>query len=408
MAFAEMGYFGQATFTGLPNASGAGTLPRAESAIRATSIDLNVTQSITKPPLIDGRFDLTTYQLGPKEVGGAIQFPAIHGALNGGSSAGIVGSIWQAAMERRSDNGRLDNSFDTHVKYVSPNSHSYGGGGEEVAFKYTKCQVNTLELSVSQGETLNVNMDLVGIERVVDSRETLTYPTRNTRIVTWNDVLAAFHISEPTAGRVGLVKGEVLRNISLNVNNGVERFYTLNNKLFPEDITATKREITGSASALGRIFNIAKMARTNEQRCAEFSQLIFGFRAAGSGRFVVDQQGAENPYSEGACPGSTTTFTDPVTGTVYNTCAYDCSGGFFIYFPGVVFEIETLGLSTDIFETEFNFHILPGAQQTTFASDAGFLLGTNGSIDTNTFRYTGQVPDDWFANPPSGGSTTAI
>lgn len=406
MAFAEMGYFGQASFTGLPNPGGAGTLNRESSAIRATNIDLNVTQSITKPPLIDGRFDLTTYQLGPKEVGGSIQFPAIHGAINGGSSSGIVGSIWQAAMERDTSNGRLSNSFDTHVKYVSPNSHSYGGGGEEVAFKYTKCQVNTLEMSVTQGETLNVNADLIGIERQNDNSTTIVYPTRNTRIVTWNDVVAAFHISEPAANRVGLVTGQVLRNISLNINNGVERFYTLNNKLFPEDITATKREITGSASALGRIFNIAKLARTNETRCAEFSQVIFGFRAAGSGKFIINQDDPSNPYSEGACPGSTTQFTDPISSTVYNTCAYDCSGGFFVYFPGVVFEIETLGLSTDIFETEFNFHILPGAQQSTFASDAGFLLGQGGAVNPTTFQYTGTVPTSWFANP-GGGSTTA-
>jgi len=406
MAFAEMGYFGQVSFTGMPvPGTGGSTLNRDESAIRATNIDLNVTQSITKPPLIDGRFDLTTYQLGPKEVGGSIQFPGIHGALNGGSTAGIVGSVWRAAMERDSANGRLSNSFDTHVKYVSPNAHSYGGGAEEVAFKYTKCQVNSLELSVSQGETLNVNTDLVGIERINDNSTTLVYPTRNTRIVTWNDVVAAFHIAEPSANRVGLVTGQVLRNISLNVNNGVERFYTLNNKLFPEDITATKREITGSATALGRIFNIAKLARTNETRCAEFSQVIFGFRAAGSGKYIVDQQGADDPYSGGACPSSTTGFTDPITGTAYNTCSYDCSGGFFVYFPGVVFEIETLGLTTDIFETEFNFHILPGAQQTSFASDAGFLLGTGGSINNNTFVYTGTVPNSWFANP--GGTTTA-
>lgn len=405
MAFAEMGYFGQASFTGLPNPGGDGTVNRDESAIRATNIDLNVTQSITKPPLIDGRFDLTTYQLGPKEVGGGIQFPAIHGALNGGSSSGIVGSVWQAAMERRNDNGRLENSFSTHVKYVSPNSHSYGGAAEEVAFEYTKCQVNTLELSVTQGETLNVSMDLVGIERQNDNSIGIVYPTRNTRIVTWNDVLAAFHISEPAANRVGLVTGQVLRNISLNINNGVERFYTLNNKLFPEDITATKREITGSATALGRIFNIAKMARTNETRCAEFSQMIFGFRAAGSGKFIIDQDSPDNPYSQGNCPGSTSQFTDPISTSIYNTCAYDCSGGFFVYFPGVVFEIETLGLTTDIFETEFNFHILPGAQQSSFDNDAGFLLGTNGAIDPTTFQYTGTVPNSWFANPT--GTTTA-
>lgn len=409
MAIAEMGYFGQASFDGLPATdSGGETLARNSSAIRATSIDLNLRQTITKPPLIDGRFDLTAYQLGPREVGGGIQFPAVHGALNGGSSAGIVGSIYRAAMQRNANDGRLTFPFDSYVRYVSKNAHSYGAGDTEVSYKYTKCQVNTLEMSIAQSDVLNVNMDLVGIDRQPATKVDLVYPSRNTRMVTWNDVVAAFHVVEPASGRVGMVTGEVLRNFSLNINNGVDRFYTLNNKLVPEDITATKREITGSATSLGRVFNTAQLARTNEDRCAEFSQVIFGFRAAGSGRFIVDQQGAGDPYSNGACPtsGGDDTFTDPASGTIYNTCSYDCSGGFFLYFPGVVFEIETLGLSTDIFETEFNFHILPGAQQETFASDAGFLLGDTGSINTTTFQYTGTVPTSWFANP-SGGTTTA-
>ncbi len=135
---------------------------------------------------------------------------------------------------------------------------------------------------------------------------------------------------------------------------------------------------------------------------------MFGFRAAGSGRFITSQQGADNPYVDGACPSSTTTFTDPNTSTAYNTCSYDCSGGFFVYFPGVIFEIETLGLTPDLFETDFNFHVLPGSfQDGGFASDAGFLIdATSGDIDSVTYQYTGQVPTAWFANP-SGDATTA-
>ena len=397
MAIAEMGYFGKVSFDGLPNASGDGVLARPDSSIRATSIDLNVQQSITKPPLIDNRLDYTTYQLGPKEVGGGIQFPAIHGALNGSSSAGIVGSVWNAAMQRSATNGRLSNEFSTFVRYVSGAAHPYGAG-DPVSFKYTRCQVDSLELSVAQQGTLDVNMNLFGIDRQDGTEEEVVYPTRNTRIVTWNDVVAAFHVADPQSStRSGMVTGQVLRNFSININNGLERFYTLNNRLFPEDITATKREITGSATALGRIFNIGRMARTNEQRCSEFSQVVFGFRAAGSGNYIVDQDGAGNQYANGSCSGSTETFADPNTGIVYNTCSYDCSGGFFVYLPGVVFEIETLGLSTDVFETEFNYHVLPGAQQASFDSNAGQLVDT-GSVDPNTFRFTGTVPSQWFAN----------
>ena len=339
-------------------------------------------------------------------MGGAIQFPGVHGALSGGSTSGVVGSVWDAAMQRNSNNGRLSNEFDTYVKYVSGAAHSYGSGGDPVSFKYTRCQVNSLAMSIAQQGTLDINMDLFGIDRQDGDEEDVVYPTRNTRIITWNDVVAAFHIADPLANRTGMVTGQVLRNFSLNVNNGLERFYTLNNRLFPEDITATKREITGSATALGRIFNIARLARTNEQRCAEFSSLVFGFRAAGNGSFIVNQDDAGDQYANGACPVGQGTFTDPTTGTVYNTCGYDCSGGFFVYLPGVIFEIETLGLSTDVFETEFNFHVLPGAQQVLFANNAGQLVDT-GSVDPTTFRFTGTAPSAWFANldgPPPTAS----
>lgn len=359
MPTAVMGYFGNVSFVGLPGDTG--ELDRQDAVVRATDISLNMTQTIDKPPLVDGRFDHTTYQLGPREVGGGVNFPAIHSQAGvSGSSADIMAGIWKATMDRLSTDGRMEHSLDAYVKYAGNTGHNYGGTAEDVAFIYTSCLVNTLELSVSQGDILTTNMDLIGIDRLPGNDVPVVYPSRNTRIVTWNDIILGFNIVQDGTQK-GVVKGDAIRQFSLNVNNNVQRFYTLNNKLTPEDVTATKRDLSGSATALGRIFRTSEQARTNENRCSEFSELIFGFRAAGTGN------SADGDFS--------------------------CDQGMFVYLPGVVFEIETLGLSPDLFETTMNFHVLPGAPQSTFSHDSEFVFSPDISTgwDTTNFLYTGDL-----------------
>lgn len=353
MPYASMGYIGSVKlWQGVSSGtnfsaawpSGEAGVDGANSFVRANSIGLQAKQSIEKPPLIDSRFDYTTYKLGPKEVEGEISFPAIHD-----TGAGMQKALWNATMKRDTTNGRLIYSTDATVKYAGNIGNQYGAGG--VIFAYTGCQINTLALSVAQSAGLDITANFIGIDKVVGQDFDPTYIARNARQVTWNDVVVGFKMVDSIVGGNTVVKGDVIRSFSLNVSNNIQRFYSLNQKLAPVDIAATKRDISGSIETLGRLANLGTMATTNQDRCAEYSSVFFGF----------------------------------------NSCT---DSSWYVYFPGTVFEIEQMSLSTELYVTTINFHVLPGAYQASFANGPALAAGT----DSSTFEYTGTVPSEFIVS----------
>ena len=110
--------------------------------VRATSAEMNVKQEITKPDVIDSRYDKTVYQLGPKEVDGNLAFPAVYDLQSGSS---IVEALYRYAVTR-SPTGSLSD-FDVDIKYATSQSPP-----NEADFVYFGCVVNTWQFSVSQGE----------------------------------------------------------------------------------------------------------------------------------------------------------------------------------------------------------------------------------------------------------------
>jgi len=82
--FSHMGWVGYAKL--IIN----GLTPSGGSILRVTSADINLSQDITMPEVIDGRIDRTVYQLGPKIVEGSISLPVIADIDPETSSAGCV------------------------------------------------------------------------------------------------------------------------------------------------------------------------------------------------------------------------------------------------------------------------------------------------------------------------------
>ena len=287
-SIASLGYVGYAKF-GLIN-----------YPVRVTSADLKLTQGITKPDIIDGKTDKTVYQLGPKEIGGGLAFPAVHEA-----SSGVVSTIWNLALARSAD-GRLQYD-DINVRYANG-----------TAFKYKKCIINTVGISVTQSDVFNMTLDVIGTERDVGDNSEPSYAFRNTRIVTWNDI--EFNISSSAFN----VVGSETRSFSLNVNNNAERYYTFNGKLTPQDVAPKKRDIDGSLVVMGRNIGLSEWALSNQYRCHEDSIIHFGYRLGAS------------------------------------VSASGCAGAWIIEIPGAVFQIEELALTNDLFETTINFLVLPG------------------------------------------------
>ena len=83
---------------------------------------------------------------------------------------------------------------------------------------------------------------------------------------------------------------------------------------------------------MGRNSNLGELARTNESRCTEITQIHFG----------------------------------------YNLQSNKCAANWYVILPGVVFEIEELALTNDLFETTMNWHALTGAIYRAGAGDENF------------------------------------
>jgi hypothetical protein len=291
--------------------------------IRATSADLSLKQAIDKPDVIDSRFDRTVYKLGPQEVDGGIAFPAVYGtvpALANGVSidSSSAEAFFRMAVTRRA-NGTL-NDMNVDVKYAASNT-----APNQAEFRYKFCYVNTYQFAVTQGDMVNISVDIMGVKRDL-SDGNLDAPINadlvNTRAVTWND--ARVEIRKGDGGRLGSssILGDYVRTFEFNVNNNLERFYTLNQNLFAQAIAPTKRDIDGSFEILGRHQDLAALALDNQNYCQEVTEIAFGF---------------------------TTNATGDTCTSTFNTIIPNC-----------VFFIEEMSLSNDLFVTNVNWTALLG------------------------------------------------
>lgn len=300
-SIASLGYVGYAKF---------GLIPYP---VRVTSADLKLTQVVTKPDIIDGKTDKTVYQLGPKEIGGGLSFPAVHE-----DSSGVVSTLWNLALQRDAD-GRLQKD-DVNIRYANG-----------TAFEYSNCIVNSFECSVTQQDVFNITIDVIGTDRLIGSNSEPSYTFRNTRVVTWNDI--EFYINSTSFN----VVGSETRSFTLTVNNNAERYYTFNGKLVPQDIAPRKRDIDGSIVIMGRNIGLSEWALSNQNRCHEDSVIHFGYKLSGLSRST------------------------------------GCAGAWILELPGAVFQIEELTLTNDLFETTINYSILPGIAYGSQGSSTNFV-----------------------------------
>ena len=281
-----------------------------EMIVRANSADINLSQDVTKPDVIDSRYDRTVYQLGPKVIEGSFSFPAVYDAQSG---ANIVEALYRYAITRNSSG--LLSPFDLDVKYASSNS-----APNVSDFIYFGNIVNSWTFSVSNEDVVTINVDMIGLTR--EFNESTIIPAAdltNTRIVTWNDARV-----EISGGRItNTIGGQFVRAFEATVANNAERFYTLNKNLFAQAIAPTKRDITGNITLMGRHQDLANLALSNESYCSEAVQVKFGFETLATG--------------EG------------------------CESTFGVTLPNCVFQIEEMSLSNELFETRVDWHSLPAA-----------------------------------------------
>ena len=136
---AYMGFVGFVRVTSgtiIGNDDGAETVTHNPYLIRATTADINLTQEITKPDVVDSRYDRSVYQLGPKLVDGSVAFPVVY-EVPEGQALTLFEILYRYAVTRQ-NTGSLS-EFDLEVKYASSNTLPFN----DAEFRYTGCIVNT-------------------------------------------------------------------------------------------------------------------------------------------------------------------------------------------------------------------------------------------------------------------------
>jgi hypothetical protein len=305
--------------------------------LRVNSANINLSQDITMPDVIDGRIDRTVYQLGPKLVEGTISMPVIADIETGGCPVkqdlqqGVAGvllnNIWCWATARGRQGRMLyhDASFD--IRYAN-----------HAAFKFDNCLCNTLGMSVTNGDLVSFDLNVIGRGRTpfVDPPNEEPSPSdflSPARVLTWNDV--SITAIQGCGNSEGLFYSNQVRAFSFEINNNADRFYTLQGSLFPMDINVRKREISGSVTLMGMAERLRILAQTNQDRFTEKNEIRMAFY-----------------IGEDTFQGGTFVSRD------WTSLTAPSSSIFAKKFMGVVFQIEELALSNDVLESTVTWHAL--------------------------------------------------
>lgn len=331
---ASMGFVGSVTFANIALVSPA-TPFNGNVTVRATSADIRANQEITFPNVVDGRIDRSVYQLGARTVQGNISFPLLHegSTVTSGKTCGTTinhGALFWALVSQRDQFGRLQyDSMQVRIRYT-----------DDTAFVYPNCLINSMTMKVQQEGPVDMSMDVMGganstdnvRENASDIGSDLDY-LAPARVVTWNDFVIKLF------GDSGVVvPGDYIRNFEVTINNNAERFYTMNNRLAPQDIAAKKREINGKLVLMGRHPNLSELAYNNQQRFTSEAKIAFGYRLGSAGT--------------------------PVFATVLN---------------GVIFQIEEIAITNDLVETSIPFHAMGDCEAGYEATEIGgsYTIGSS-------------------------------
>lgn len=348
--FANMGYVGYAVL----RLNMGGVL--REQCLRVNSSSLNIRQEITTPEVIDGRIDRTVYQLGPKIVEGDLTLPLIADLdpinvdplcgcpqvadLTSTTASSLVDTLWCWGLVRNSAGRMMYDDAKLDVRYAN-----------HAAFTYDRVMVNRLSMTISESNPINVTVGLIARSRnaqvnpPVEEAPLLAKMLAPARILTWNDAsIDGFRGCASGSTNAGGITGlaplffsNQVREFTLEANNSIERYYTLNGDLYPMDINARKREISGTIRLMGWNHDLSVLAEENQYRFTEKNRIRIAFYIGSS------------------------TY-DPISATFKSRSG---SPIFDKFLTGVVFKIEELSLTNELFETTVNYMAL-GNDQTNY------------------------------------------
>ena len=349
--FASMGWVGYVNLR-IPHLT-----PPAGQILRVTSADINLSQEITTPDVIDGRIDKTVYQLGPKIVEGNLSLPVIADVdpgefppgcitsadLKTGTASTLLDTIWCWTTARTS-HGRIAWTGEMDVRYAN-----------HAAFTFTKAVVNTLSMNVAQSDVITFDIAVIGAarNRTVDpfNEPKISDFLSPARVLTWNDITVSGVggcIDDVDSAK--LFGSAQVREFSFEINNNAERYFSLNGRLVPIDINVSKREITGSLKLLGLQDKLRERAESQQDNFTRKDEIRMMF-------FVGDEA------VSGVGLNAVTVSRDWFKLTDTPTTKSGAVPIFWKKFTGVIFKIEEMSLSNDVYETTVNWLGLASDQE---------------------------------------------
>jgi len=179
------------------------------------------------------------------------------------------------------------------------------------------------------------------------------------RVLTWNDITVNA-LQGCGQDDHALFFSNQVREFNMDINNNADRFYTFNGSLFPMDINVGQREITGSITLMGLAERLRQLSESNQNRFTEKNEIRIAIYVG------------NNTFEGGS-------FTARDWLGAIGTPQADAPSGDAIFFKkltGVVFEIEEMAMTNDVFETTINWHALANDQfnYTAFSPDSSRCL----------------------------------
>lgn len=208
------------------------------TVVRIQSSSLNPVQAINSPELVGGEFNKRAWNYGAIETGGNITGPL-------GESTSL--SLAQLAWNRHADGDKMADTITVEIYFYKGSA----GGGRSFA----GCQVGSFALSVTAGDVATFTAEFMGTQVTALGNGGYT-DLACEKLVTWDKCGVVF-----SAG--GEVANEAIQAWNMNINNNLKRIQRIGQpNLFPVEILAGMRDVTGTMSVYATDFNEALLTTT--------------------------------------------------------------------------------------------------------------------------------------------------
>jgi hypothetical protein len=215
MTTIRMGYLGYATIN--------------QVGYFLTGSSLNAVQTVNAPDLVMAKEVKRGWNMSKVEIGGNFTGPLHENAA----------SLLKQAINRNT-------TYADHMAEVVTVGIAFFGGGSAnttvaVGQQFGNCQIGSLALTATAGDVINFTADFMGAQAPVDF-SSVYEGIDCAKLLTWDRMAVDPGVVSP------------VQSVTITFNNNLERQYTIEstitnvNSLYPVDITAGIREVTGTFS----------------------------------------------------------------------------------------------------------------------------------------------------------------